>query len=92
MTVKNEKEKRGRRHEGRQDEKTDMKRKNGWANEWKELCRSKWLGLIRHETLHTGGKEAVGQQANENSHLNIQSSIQAAMKAYNQFTFKSYIT
>lgn len=58
--MKNEEEKRGRGHEGGLDEKTDMKRKNGWAKEWKELCRSKWLGLISHETLNNGAKEAAG--------------------------------
>lgn len=26
--------------------------------EEEQLCRSKWLGLIRHETLHTGAKKA----------------------------------
>lgn len=35
-----------------------MKRENGWAKEREQLWRSKWLGLIRHETLHTGAKEA----------------------------------
>lgn len=26
----------------------DVKRENGWAKEVEQLCRSKWLGLIRH--------------------------------------------
>lgn len=38
--------------------KTDIKRENGWVKEGEQLCRSKWLGLIRHETLHTGAKKA----------------------------------
>lgn len=34
-----------------------MKRENGWAKEWAELCRGKWPGLIRHETLPAEAKE-----------------------------------
>lgn len=57
--MKNEEEQR-QKGEGGWDEKTDRKKENGYAEEWEQLCGSKWLRLIRHETLHTEAREADG--------------------------------
>ena len=68
------------------------------AKEGEQLCRSKWLGLIRHETLHAGAKRGrqdllckpVGQPVKTgtrlDSHLTVQSFIQAANQTLNEFS------
>lgn len=44
-------------------ERVELKRQTRrakWVKEVEELCRSKWLELIRHETLQSGATEADG--------------------------------
>lgn len=41
-----------------EEAREQAKKGKGCVREGEQLCRSKWLGLIRHETLHTGAKKA----------------------------------
>lgn len=42
----------------RENVREQAKKGKGCVREGEQLCRSKWFGLIRHETLHSGAKKA----------------------------------